>query len=98
MIHPYRQSYRPTRRPPEAPRARRRPLGTTDTTNCSHCDSSALTRRENEVLRLLRQGKDNRTIAAELCVSYYTIRTHVLHILEKLEVHSIKQAICLKEA
>jgi DNA-binding NarL/FixJ family response regulator len=44
-----------------------------------------LTRREWEVLAAIAEGKTNRTVAAELYVSTETVRTHVSHILAKLE-------------
>jgi DNA-binding NarL/FixJ family response regulator len=47
-----------------------------------------LTKRELEVLRLICQGLDNRSIADSLGVGVTTVRGHVQKILEKLEVHS----------
>jgi DNA-binding NarL/FixJ family response regulator len=45
-----------------------------------------LSRREREVLDLIRQGKTNREIAEALVISFSTVRTHVENILCKLEV------------
>ena len=45
---------------------------------------SELTVREKDILRLMVRGIDNRGIAAELHISYETVRTHVKRILEKL--------------
>ena len=45
-----------------------------------------LTPRELEVLRLLARGLSNREIASELGVSEHTAKTHVGHILGKLDV------------
>jgi DNA-binding NarL/FixJ family response regulator len=52
----------------------------------------ALTRREREVLLLLAQGADNDGIAQELVISSETARTHIQHLLGKLEVHSRLEA------
>lgn len=49
---------------------------------------SGLTPREDEVLRLLAQGKSNRVIAQELVVSEKTVASHVSHIFTKLGVSS----------
>lgn len=52
-----------------------------------------LTAREREVLELLAQDKDTAAIASELHVSHVTVRNHVQHILEKLDAHSILEAV-----
>jgi two-component system nitrate/nitrite response regulator NarL len=54
-----------------------------------------LTRREQDVLRLLAQGQSNRQIAQVLMVSENTVKTHVRHILEKLELDSRSEAVAL---
>lgn len=54
---------------------------------------SRLTRREAQILDLLSHDHDTHHIARELFVSYATVRNHVRHILEKLEVHSIPEAV-----
>lgn len=58
----------------------------------------ALTDREVEILSLLAQGLDSRTIARRLYISERTERNHVAHILAKLAVHSRLQAVvvCLR--
>jgi predicted ATPase/DNA-binding CsgD family transcriptional regulator len=53
--------------------------------------SSALTPREQEVASLLGLGFTNRQIAAELVVTPATARSHVEHILDKLDLHSRAQ-------
>ena len=53
---------------------------------------SGLTGREREVLRLVAAGKANKDIAAELCISERTARTHVSGILTKLGLTSRTQA------
>ena len=45
-----------------------------------------LTRREVDVVRLVAQGLSNRQIARELVVSEATVKTHLNHVLAKLDV------------
>ena len=45
-----------------------------------------LTLREEEILRLIALGRTNAEIAAELYIAMPTVKTHVSHILEKLDV------------
>jgi DNA-binding NarL/FixJ family response regulator len=54
--------------------------------------TDALTERENEVLKLLAQGKANKEIARELVIGEKTVKTHVSNILSKLGVQSRTQA------
>jgi len=56
---------------------------------------SQLTPREREVLGLLVEGADGRTIALRLGISRNTVRTHVQSILTKLQVHSRLEAATL---
>jgi DNA-binding CsgD family transcriptional regulator len=44
---------------------------------------SRLTPREREVVTLLGQGMRPTQIAAALCVSHSTVKTHVAHVREK---------------
>jgi DNA-binding NarL/FixJ family response regulator len=52
-----------------------------------------LTSREREVLMLMCQGVDNQSMARRLQVNYSTVRSHVHHILEKLDAHSQLEAV-----
>ena len=52
----------------------------------------ALTERETEVLRLIARGLANREIAGELSIDEATVKSHVHHILSKLNVRSRTQA------
>ena len=53
----------------------------------------ALTPRELEVLQLLVQGEDYKSIADALFLSLFTIRAHIRNIYDKLHVHSKSQAV-----
>ena len=52
-----------------------------------------LTEREHEVLELIAQGKNNKTIARELTIVEKTVRNHVSNIFSKLQVADRAQAI-----
>ena len=56
-------------------------------------DEFRLTSREQQVLALLAEDETLYTIAEQLKVSYPTVRNHVQHILNKLGVHSILEAV-----
>ena len=52
-----------------------------------------LSKREFEVLNLLAQGNSNQEIAAKLFVSVSTVKTHIQHLFEKLDVKRRTQAV-----
>lgn len=52
-----------------------------------------LSARETEVLALVAQGKSNPTIAKELFLSEATVKTHLLHVFEKLDVSDRTRAV-----
>jgi len=54
-----------------------------------------LSRREREVLERLADDEDPKGVARRLHVSYATVRNHIQHILAKLGVHSLQEAIAL---
>ncbi|MDQ3723520.1 MAG: response regulator transcription factor [Actinomycetota bacterium] len=56
-------------------------------------DGAGLTDREAEVLRLIARGLTNAEIAAQLTVSLETIKTHVAHVLGKLDARDRTQAV-----
>ena len=59
-----------------------------------------LTGREREILQLLADGMSNADVATQLFISQETVKSHVRHILAKLEAdtrtHAV--AIALREA
>ena len=55
--------------------------------------ATALTAREIELLELVAQGRTNRAAAAEMFISEATVKTHLVHIFEKLGVDSRTAAI-----
>lgn len=52
-----------------------------------------LSRREQEVLQWLKKGMSVRQIGEQLFISDKTVRKHLEHIYEKLQVHSGREAI-----
>src|SRR5262249_13239204 len=54
--------------------------------------NSAISRREREVLELIRQGLTNAEIARALFISQATVKVHVGHILEKTGTRSRTEA------
>ncbi len=57
-----------------------------------------LTEREREILQLLARGDSNKAIAQTLSISYDTVKQHVRHILNKLNLSSrVKAAVLFTE-
>jgi two-component system response regulator FixJ len=54
---------------------------------------AALSPREHEVMKLVMQGKTNKTIAAELAIGVKTVETHRAHMMEKLGATSIAELV-----
>jgi DNA-binding NarL/FixJ family response regulator len=54
-----------------------------------------LTAREREILRLIVAGLSNAEIGKELYISDTTVKTHVTHILQKLDLRDRVQAVVL---
>jgi DNA-binding NarL/FixJ family response regulator len=52
-----------------------------------------LTARELEVLRMIASGLPNKRIAYQLRISEKTVRNHISHIYEKLEIYDRSQAV-----
>jgi len=69
-----------------------RPPGTVARSSRLGAPGSELTRREQQVLRLLARGLANREIGRQLSISERTVKSHVSQILHKLRVNSRRQA------
>jgi DNA-binding NarL/FixJ family response regulator len=54
-----------------------------------------LTPRQREVLRLIAEGKSNADIAGALVVSTSTVKSHIYHLLKRLEVGDRASAVAL---
>jgi two-component system, NarL family, response regulator NreC len=52
-----------------------------------------LTEREKEVIQLLAEGKSNKEVAAILNVSVYTVETHRMHLMQKLNLHNTAEIV-----
>lgn len=52
-----------------------------------------LTTREKEILQLLAEGKSNKEVATVLNVSPYTVETHRLHLMQKLNLHNTAEIV-----
>ena len=57
--------------------------------------SDVLTAREREILQLLADGMSNADVAAQLFISQETVKSHVRHILTKLEADTRTQAVAI---
>lgn len=70
-----------------------RPLLKAITNSQSVVLDGGLSKRELEVLELLAQGRTTTQIAGDLFVSENTVKTHVRHILEKMEASNRAEAV-----
>jgi DNA-binding NarL/FixJ family response regulator len=66
-----------------------------DGASTRRADETRLTRREREVLELIVGGRSNKRISLELGISEKTVKTHVGHVLAKLDVTDRTQAALL---
>jgi DNA-binding CsgD family transcriptional regulator len=56
---------------------------------------AALTAREREIARMLSQGRNAPYIEEKLVISRATVKTHIRHIYQKLDIHSQQELIDL---
>ena len=54
---------------------------------------SVLSPRELEVIELMAKGNSNKVIAAELIIGESTVKTHIIHIFNKLDVRDRTEAV-----
>ena len=54
-----------------------------------------LTGKETEVLKLLAQGLSYKMVADQMGISYFTVNNHIKKVYEKLQVHSLGEAVAL---
>lgn len=52
-----------------------------------------LTDREHEILQLLTEGYSTKEVAEQLHISVKTVATHKVHIMEKLNIHSMTELV-----
>ena len=62
--------------------------GLTLTEENSSAQVALLSEREKDIIRSIAQGKVNKGIADELCISVHTVATHRRNISAKLEIHT----------
>jgi len=55
----------------------------------------AISEREREVLSLISRGRSNREVAADLFISEATVKTHLLHVYDKLGVNDRAAAVAV---
>jgi DNA-binding NarL/FixJ family response regulator len=63
------------------------------TKNGQEAADTPLTPRESEVFGLIEEGLSNKQIARRLCIELPTVKQHVHHILEKLQVSRRGEAV-----
>lgn len=76
-----------------SPQVTRQVLRAVASSDAGRSSDSGLSGREMEVLNCLAQGKTTAQIANELFISENTVKTHVRHILEKLEASNRAEAV-----
>ena len=70
-----------------------RPLARTPARTPASISLGTLSQREIEVLALLADKTSTREIASTLSISIRTVRTHIQHLMYKLQVHKRLDAI-----
>ncbi|MBD2755359.1 response regulator [Spirosoma validum] len=78
---------------PMSPSIARKVIQTFPSRSTQSANLDQLTSRESQVLHYLAQGMSYKLVAAELGVGIETVRTHIKRIYEKLQVHSVVEAV-----
>ncbi|EPZ8357406.1 LuxR C-terminal-related transcriptional regulator [Enterobacter hormaechei] len=52
-----------------------------------------LSRREKQILALISEGRKNKDIAEELCISIKTVESHRFNLMKKLDAHNVVSLI-----
>jgi DNA-binding NarL/FixJ family response regulator len=60
-----------------------------------HMGEDGLTRRELQVLQLIRDGHRNKDIAGQLLISETTVNFHIKNVLEKLRANDRTHAVTI---
>lgn len=76
----------------------KRELGNNALLHDKAADKYGLSTREKEVVILLEKGKSAPVIAEVLFISKSTVKTHMRHIYEKMQVHSKQELLSLLES
>ena len=66
-----------------------------DPTSTRSPETEQLSGREMEILELLAEGLSNKEIGARLHISFGTVRTHLVHVYEKLHVRCRTEAAAM---
>lgn len=80
---------------PMSPSVARRVLHMVELHQAPKDNEFKLTTREQEILGLLVKGHTYKRIAVELDISYGTVNRHVSNVYDKLQVHSVNEAVAL---
>ena len=56
-------------------------------------EAHSLSKRELDILSLLVKGFSHKMIGAELFISIFTVNNHVKNIYQKMQVHSVSEAV-----
>jgi DNA-binding NarL/FixJ family response regulator len=54
---------------------------------------SALTARENEIVKMVAEGKSSREVAEDLFISVFTVKRHRANIMEKLNLKNVSDLV-----